>query len=124
MEFVGYVHRRRLAMEAEPGQTITAEELDVRLRFMMDDEFAMLDRVSTRGNVTGPFVVRAPRVLLRRWDAVNGTPSNNEQHTKQINIGTLIIHPTKTDQTAFTLHGPSPVLPKQILDSSALRQCF
>ena len=33
------MHRRHLAMEAEPAQTITAEELDVRLRFMMDDEF-------------------------------------------------------------------------------------
>ena len=44
LEFVGHVHRRHLAMDAEPAQTITAEELDVRLRFMMDDEFAFLDR--------------------------------------------------------------------------------
>ena len=78
MEFVGHVHRRRLAMEAEPAQTITAEELDVRLRFMM----------ATRGNVTGPFVVRASRTLLRMWDAVCGKPINNEQHIKQNNIGT------------------------------------
>ena len=92
-----------VAMDAEPAQTITAEELDVRLRFMMDDEFAMLDGVATRGNVTGPCVVRASRVLLRMWDAVNGTPSNNEQHTKHINIGTQKTQPTRTDQTAFAL---------------------
>ena len=76
-------------MDAEPAQTITAEELDVRLRFMM----------ATRGNVTGPFVVRASRTLLRMWDAVSGKPINNEQHIKQNNIGT-----PKTQQKRVKQH--------------------
>ena len=95
-------------MDAQPSQTITAEELDVRLRFMMDDEFAMLDRAATRGSVTGPFVVRASRVLLRMWDAVGGKPVNNKQHIKQIKIGTPKTELTKTGQTAFALHKPVP----------------
>ena len=84
----------------------------------------MLDRVATRGNVTGLVVVRASRALLRMWDAVCGEPINNEQHIKHINIGTLKTQPTKTGQTACTLHGPSAVSPKQTLESRALRQCF
>ena len=98
-------------MDVEPAQTITAEELDVRLRFMM----------ATRGNVTGPFVVRASRTLLRMWDAVSGKPVNNEQHIKQNNIGTKTLQ-----KRVNSIHATwtSAVLPKQTLGSSALRQCF
>ena len=117
MEFVGHVDRRHLAMDAE-----LAEELDVRLGFMMEDEFAMLDRVTTRGNGTSPFTVRASRALLRLWD-VGGKPFNNEQHIKQINIGTL---KTASKNGSNSIHATwaSAVFPKQMLDSRTLRQCF